>query len=173
MFKKGCSRASSADIRFEGSSSRQRDMNCTASFSSSVRGKSVLRRSVHHSRIFSQLWPFSLMVGMFVWRTWPCRRAASFMRRLPKMLHNSMKASMSSAEWKKGKRRLRRVRRMMPQLQMSIIQVCDVHLSRTSGARKPLVPARFALREFRESSLGYAGGGGSWPASRYCVRMDE
>lgn len=44
---------------------------------------------------------------------------------------------------------------MTPADQMSIFVVCDVHLNRTSGARKPLVPARFARREGRESFLGY------------------
>lgn len=76
------------------------------------------------------------------------------MRFRPKMLAISIMASTSSVELKKGKRRASRVRRITPVDQMSILVVCDVHLKRTSGARKPRVPARLARREGRESCFG-------------------
>jgi hypothetical protein len=76
------------------------------------------------------------------------------MRREPKIDAISMVASMSSAELKNGKRFARRVRRITPQDQMSILGVWEVHFRRTSGARKPRVPALFARREGRGSFLG-------------------
>ena len=66
-----------------------------------------------------------------------------------------MVASISSAELKKGKRLVRIMRRTTPADQMSILVVWLVHLKRTSGARKPRVPARLARREGRESFLMY------------------
>lgn len=76
------------------------------------------------------------------------------MRLRPKMLAISMVASTSSVELKKGKRRASRVRRITPADHRSILVVCEVHLKRTSGARKPRVPARLARREGRVSCFG-------------------
>jgi len=74
---------------------------------------------------------------------------------MPKILAISIIASTSSVELKKGNRRPKRVSKITPADQISIFVVWDVHLKRTSGARNPLVPARFALLDGRESFLGY------------------
>lgn len=69
-------------------------------------------------------------------------------------------ASTSSVELKKGKRRDRMVSRMTPADHISIFVVWLEHLSRTSGALKPRVPARFARLEGLVSFLGYPVGAG-------------
>src|SRR5204863_1331369 len=105
------------------------------------------------------LYPFSPIVGIVVSKTCPCRSAAAFIRRVPNKLAISIMASTSSVELKNGNRRPSNVRRMTPADQMSILVVWDVHLNKTSGARNPLVPARFARRDGRGSFLGYPVGG--------------
>lgn len=70
------------------------------------------------------------------------------------MLAISTRASTSSAELKNGNRRPSSVSRMTPADHISILVVCDVHLNKTSGARKPRVPALFARRAGRGSFLG-------------------
>lgn len=81
------------------------------------------------------------------------------------MVAISIMASTSSAELKKGNRLERMVRSMTPADQMSILVLCSVHLKRTSGARKPLVPARFARLEGRGSFLGKPDEGPIWAAT--------
>ena len=70
------------------------------------------------------------------------------------MVAISIMASMSSAELKNGNRCARIVSIMTPTDQMSILVVWAVHLRRTSGARNPLVPARFARLDGRGSFFG-------------------
>ena len=71
------------------------------------------------------------------------------------MLLISIKASTSSVELKKGNRCDNMVNKMTPADQISIFVVWLVHLSRTSGALKPRVPALFARFDGRVSLLGY------------------
>ena len=86
-----------------------------------------------------------------------CNSAHILIFGLPKMVVSSIMASTSSAELKKGNRLLKKLSKITPQDHMSISErlvmgasrdllvVWLWHLKSTSGARKPLVPARFAL----------------------------
>lgn len=89
-----------------------------------------------------------------------CRAATTSIFFLPKMVAISMRASTSSEEAKKGKRQVRKLSRIPPTDQISSATnsnqhrtstrrldaqiVWSGHLSNTSGALNPLVPARFA-----------------------------
>lgn len=84
----------------------------------------------------------------------PCNKAHCLKRLSPNKDAISIMASTSSAELKKGNRWQRMVNSITPADHISIFVVCAVHLKRTSGARKPLVPALLARREGRLSFLG-------------------
>ena len=147
--RKSFANAALADIRLLGSNSRHSSRNFTVSLMSAARSSSLsgLAYEVDHWTICGKGKPVWPMVGRVHSKTAPCKAAHCFIFFCPKMVEISIMASTSSAELKNGNLCARIVSRITPTDQISILAVWAVHLRRTSGARNPLVPARFARRD--------------------------
>lgn len=168
--RKSLANADRAEILRLGSNSKHNSRNFTVFLISGAKASpcSGLVLEVDHWTSSNNEKPFWLTDGIVHSRTAPCKTAHCFNLRWPKMVAISIIASTSSVELKNGNLCARMVSSMTPTDHMSILLVCAVHLRRTSGARNPRVPARFARRDGLWSFLGWPVGVG-WVAARLPV----
>lgn len=154
--RKSHASAARAEILRLGSNSKQSSRNFTVFLISGAKASpcSGLVLEVDHWTSSNNEKPFWLTDGIVHSSTAPCNTAHCFSLRWPKMVAISIIASTSSVELKNGNLCARMVSSMTPTDHMSILVVCAVHLRRTSGARNPRVPARFARRDGLWSFLG-------------------